>query len=74
MTFIAWLIQGFGLQMKKKLLKKSLLVMYISSFLTNCELKIRVKTFKNQKSQKSFLVTFIAWLIQSFGLQMRKCL
>ena len=49
---------------KKFIKKKSLLVMYISSFLTsfltNCELKIRVKTFKNQKSQKSFLVTFIA--------------
>ena len=36
---------------------------FLTSFLTNCELKIRVKTFKNQKnqkSQKSFLVTFIA--------------
>ena len=39
---------------------------FLTSFLTNCELKIRVKTFKNQKNQKnqkspkSFLVTFNA--------------
>ena len=32
------------------------------------------KTLKNQKSQKSFLMTFIAWLIQNFGLQIRKYL
>ena len=31
------------------------------------------KTLKNQKSQES-QKTFIAWLIQNFGLQIRKCL
>ena len=36
---------------KNLIKKKSLLVMYISSFL-HCELKIRVKTFKNQKKIK----------------------
>ena len=70
MTFIDFyclINTRFWITNEKKFIKKSLLVMYISSFLTsfltNCELKIRVKTFKNQKyqkSQKSFLVTFIA--------------
>ena len=33
MTFIAWLIQSFGLQMKKMFIKKVTLVMYVASFL-----------------------------------------
>ena len=53
--------------------------MYISSFLQlwtkNKSKNIqKSKKSKSHKSQKSFLVTFIAWLIQSFGFQMRKCL
>ena len=55
-------------------IKKSLLVMFIVLFLqlwtTN-----KSKTFKNQKKQKrSLLVTFIAWSMQNFGIQIRKYL
>ena len=56
-------------------IKKLFLVMPIASFLqlwtTN-----KKKTLKNQKVKKVkkiILVTFIAWLIQNFGLQIRKC-
>ena len=48
--------------------QKSLLVMYIASFL---QLWTTNKSKNIQKSKKSLLVTFIAWLIQSFGLQMK---
>ena len=58
MTFIAWFNSKFWITNKKMLIKKSLLVMFISSFL---QLWTTNKSKNFQKSKKSLLVTFIAW-------------
>ena len=54
--------------------------MFIASFL-QLWITNKTKTFKNQKNpkskkskKKSVLVTFIAWSMQNFGIQIRKYL
>ena len=49
-------------------INKSLLVMFIASFLQLWTTNKR----KIKKSKKSLLVTFIAWSMQNFGIQIKK--